>query len=122
MTVLSFHHYNTPWFYVAQPKLKIILKKLRNPIDSSGCISVEWQQVEQHATKKGSEQVPNLDKLAGKMREKRVSQVAMAKILGISSTSVNNKMTGKVEFTVEEAKLIARHLEMDSMEVHEIFF
>ena len=46
----------------------------------------------------------------------------MAKILGISSTSVNNKMTGKVEFTVEEAKLIARHLEMDSLEVHEIFF
>lgn len=66
--------------------------------------------------------MPNLDKLAGKMREKRVSQAAMAKILGISSTSVNNKMTGKVEFTVEEAKLIARHLEMDSLEVHEIFF
>lgn len=71
---------------------------------------------------KGSEQVANLDKLAGKMREKKVSQSSMAEFLGISATSVNNKMTGKVDFTVEEAKKVSIRLDMDQREIHDIFF
>ena len=44
----------------------------------------------------------NLAKLKGKMAETGVSQRKMSKIIGISTSAVSSKMTGKSEFTAKE--------------------
>ena len=49
-------------------------------------------------------------KLRGKMAEKRISQVEMAKRLGIDASTFNRKMTGKGDFTITEAMTIIRIL------------
>lgn len=55
---------------------------------------------------------PQIDtsKLRGKMAEQRVTQVELAKMLGIDASTLNKKMTGKSDFTVPEALTIIRVL------------
>lgn len=55
---------------------------------------------------------PKLDtsRLRGKMAEQRISQVEMARMLGIDASTLNKKMTGKSDFSVLEALTIIRIL------------
>ena len=41
-------------------------------------------------------------KLLTEMRKRKITQTSMAKMLGITFNSVNNKLTGKNEFTCSE--------------------
>ena len=42
------------------------------------------------------------NKLMGKMREMKVSQEKLSRAIGISTTSLSNKLHGKVDFTTKE--------------------
>lgn len=53
-------------------------------------------------------------KLKGKMVEKGVSQVKMAKNLGINLSSFNAKINDKREFTVGEATKICKILDIET--------
>jgi len=64
----------------------------------------------------------NVDKLAGKFRENKKSQKQMAEVVGISETSLSKKMTGKVSFSVDEARTIAAELRLSGQEIMDIFF
>ena len=52
----------------------------------------------------------SLEKLRGIMAEKKISQVDIADRLNISLQAVNNKFTGKTEFTLKEIKEISKML------------
>ena len=52
----------------------------------------------------------SIDKLRGIMAEKKISQVDIADRLNISLQAVNNKFTGKTEFTLKEIKEISKML------------
>jgi len=45
----------------------------------------------------------SFDKLKGKMTEMRVSQEKLSKALGITVQSLNAKLNGRSQFTLEEA-------------------
>lgn len=62
----------------------------------------------------------NFDKLKGKMTESRVSQDKMAKEIGITVQSLNAKINGRNQFTIEEAVKIIEFLRIDNPA--EIFF
>lgn len=49
-----------------------------------------------------------LNNLYTLMREKRVTQTQMAKALQISNNSMNQKLRGKVRFTIDEMLAIQR--------------
>jgi len=66
--------------------------------------------------------VINVDKLAGKMREMKMNQKALAAAIGCSPNSISNKMVGKSDFTVIEANKIALALKMTTEEYVAIFF
>ena len=51
----------------------------------------------------------NLDKVRGCMAERRDTQEDLAKILGLSTNSVNNKLNGKTPFNDREIGKIAKH-------------
>ena len=53
-------------------------------------------------------------KLKGRMREYGISQKEMARKLGISEASLNYKINGKVDFKVNEAKIICKILEIEN--------
>lgn len=53
---------------------------------------------------------PNLIK--GKMREKNLSQSEIARMLGMSKTSVSNKINKKQEFTLTEYLVLCSILEV----------
>lgn len=54
----------------------------------------------------------SFDKLKGKMTEKRMSQERMAKGLGITVQSLNAKLNGRSQFTLEEVVKIAEMLSL----------
>lgn len=66
--------------------------------------------------------MPNMNKLAGKMRENQITQKQLAQKLGISKTTVNYKMTGKRLFDVDEARRISILLNLSEQDRGEIFF
>ena len=55
----------------------------------------------------------DFSKLLGRMREKAVTQEEVAKAIGISATSLNNKLTGKVDFKNVETFAICELLGID---------
>lgn len=62
----------------------------------------------------------SFDKLKGKMAEKKVSQERLAKALGISVQSLNAKINGRSQFTLEEVIKITELLSIT--EPVDIFF
>jgi len=61
-------------------------------------------------------------KLHGKLVEKGFSMASMARELGISETTMYNKMSGKTEFTQGEMHTMASRLQMSMQEISAIFF
>ena len=55
----------------------------------------------------------DLGEIRACMSRCRDKQKDIAVILDISDTSVNNKMTGKVPFTVAELSILAKHYNVD---------
>lgn len=62
----------------------------------------------------------NYNKLKGIMREKNYSQNKLAKRIGITTQSLNAKLNGRSQFTIEEAINIIAVLKIIKPE--EIFF
>lgn len=62
----------------------------------------------------------NYNKLKGIMREKNYSQNKLAKRIGITTQSLNAKLNGRSQFTIEEAINIITVLKIIKPE--EIFF
>lgn len=56
----------------------------------------------------------SFDKLKGKMTEMRVSQEKLSKALGITVQSLNAKLNGRSQFTLEEAIKISESLKLDN--------
>lgn len=56
----------------------------------------------------------SFDKLKGKMTERHVSQEKLAKVLGITVQSLNAKLNGRSQFTLEEVVKISEHLKLDN--------
>ena len=54
----------------------------------------------------------SFDKLKGKMTEAHVSQARLSKILGITVQSLNAKLNGRTQFTLEEAVKITDFLRL----------
>lgn len=64
----------------------------------------------------------NIDKLRGKMAEKKMNQKEMAESLGISTQAFNKKMNGKTRFSTNDAAIICQKLNIaDMAERAEIF-
>lgn len=55
-------------------------------------------------------------KLRGKMAEKGVTQLMLAKLMGLSPVSINNKLAGKSDFTAKEMKMLKIALELNSID------
>lgn len=64
----------------------------------------------------------NLDKLKGKLKEKRLSYNKVAEILGVSTTTVNSKMNGETRFYLEEIRTLSDYLGLTDEEKVKIFF
>nr|WP_317365131.1 helix-turn-helix transcriptional regulator [uncultured Blautia sp.] len=56
----------------------------------------------------------SFDKLKGKMTERHVSQEKLSKVLGITVQSLNAKLNGRSQFTLEEVVKISEHLKLDN--------
>lgn len=65
----------------------------------------------------------NINKLKGKMVEKECSVEKMSKVLGVNPSTLYRKLnTNGDNFTLKEARDMARTLEMSYEEVNDIFF
>ena len=62
------------------------------------------------------------NKLLGKMREKRVTQDALAAKIGISSTSMNLSLNNKRDFRQDEILSICEVLDIPLSEIPRYFF
>lgn len=54
-----------------------------------------------------------LEKVKGLMAEKGLKQIDVAEGLGVSLTTANSKLNGKIDFTLKELKELARILNTD---------
>ncbi len=61
-------------------------------------------------------------KLKGKLREKGYTYKNFAYILGISETSVSERMNNNAQFTQEEIGITVANLGIDSSKIKEFFF
>ena len=65
----------------------------------------------------------NIDKLRGKIVEKRLSVEALSDKLGINQSTLYRRLNGGgATFTIEEADKIATLLELTADELNQIFF
>lgn len=64
----------------------------------------------------------NLAKLKGVLVEKGGTYADMAEVLGISKTTVVNKLSGRSDFDINEANKIANWLGLSTEERLDIFF
>jgi len=63
------------------------------------------------------------DILKGKMREKRITQSEMAKMLNVDVSTLNRKLNDvNAEFSIKEAKIIVEKLQLTSEQATAIFF
>lgn len=62
------------------------------------------------------------NKLLGKMREKRVTQDALAAKIGISSTSMNLSLNNKRDFRQDEILSVCEVLDIPLSEIPRYFF
>ena len=63
----------------------------------------------------------NLDKLKGKILEKRKIYEECAAALGVTVTTFSNKMNGKGKFYIDEINKLATLLELTNQEKIDIF-
>ena len=61
------------------------------------------------------------DKLKGKMRERRITQEELAKIIGVAPSTLNFKLNGSCEFKASEMRKIAEVLDFAG-KIDEYFF
>jgi DNA-binding XRE family transcriptional regulator len=66
--------------------------------------------------------VYNYSKLLGRMREKGVTQVVLAKEIGLSETSINFSLGNKRPFKQDEIASICAFLDIPISEVENYFF
>lgn len=64
----------------------------------------------------------NTDKLKGLMREKRITQSELAKKLDLKPCTVNQKLNGKRDMSLDEAEVIADVLGIDIGDFGKYFF
>jgi len=65
----------------------------------------------------------NVDKLKGKIVEKRSSVEELSKVLGMDRSTLYRRFSNAgSEFTIREADLIAKALELSGEEAYAIFF
>ncbi len=57
-------------------------------------------------------------KLRGRLAERGLTQNEIATILGVSLTSVNNKLTGKTEFSPKEMKILKMTLDLETIDAY----
>lgn len=55
-------------------------------------------------------------KLRGVMAEKGMTQKTLATMLGVSVVSVNNKLTGKTEFSPRDMRILKVALDLNSID------
>ena len=72
--------------------------------------------------KRGGDGLIDTQKLQGKMRENGYTINSLAKKLGISNTSLFNKIHNIQEFVVSEMQMIANLLHLTKSEIQAIFF
>ena len=63
-----------------------------------------------------------LDKLKGKLREKKVTYLEIANLLNITTTTVSFKMNGISKFYFDEIIALSNYLELSNEEKIRIFF
>lgn len=63
----------------------------------------------------------DIDKLKGKLKEKRMNYISCAQGLGISVTTFNNKINGRYKFYIEEIEKLSDILELTTQEKIDIF-
>ena len=75
-------------------------------------------------TANGNGEVCNLNlwRLQYEMRKKRISCRKLAGMIGCDSFRLRKKLSGKVEFTLLEIRLISDALELDKRMIMSIFF
>lgn len=64
----------------------------------------------------------NIQKLKGRLREKDRTQAELARYLGISSATVNQKLNGTRPISLDEADKIASFLDIGEMDFRAYFF
>ena len=65
----------------------------------------------------------NVDKLRGKIKEKRLTPEKIADLLGIDKSTMYRKLNaGGEDFTIKQADLMSAALELDGSEAQAIFF
>ncbi|MBQ2649830.1 MAG: helix-turn-helix transcriptional regulator [Achromobacter sp.] len=57
-------------------------------------------------------------KLRGRLAERGLTQNEIATMLGVSLTSVNNKLTGKTEFSPKEMKILKMTLDLETIDAY----
>ena len=57
-------------------------------------------------------------KLRGRLAERGLTQNEIATMLGVSLTSVNNKLTGKTEFSPKEMKILKMALDLETIDAY----
>lgn len=57
-------------------------------------------------------------KLRGRLAERGLTQNEIATVLGVSLTSVNNKLTGKTEFSPKEMKILKLALNLETIDAY----
>lgn len=60
--------------------------------------------------------------IEAKLKEVNVSREELAKSLGISYSTLDNKINGRTEFTVREAEILHKMLSLTSDDIMNIFF
>lgn len=64
----------------------------------------------------------NTNKLKGLMREKQITQSDLAEKLGIKPCTVNQKLNGRRDMSLDEAEMIADVLGIDTGDFGKYFF
>ena len=62
-----------------------------------------------------------INKLKAKMTETGLTQRDLAKKMQLSKNTINNKVNGIVQFNLDEAKILAKLLQMSDEECIDIF-
>ena len=81
------------------------------------------QLVARNATKKGDDGVVNVNKLRAKMVENGINAESMSKKIGIDRSTIYRKLSADGQtFTIGEADVISKELNLNRSEVNNIFF
>ena len=64
----------------------------------------------------------NADKIKGLMKEKRITQADLAEKLELKPCTVNQKLNGKRDLSLDEAEMIADYLGIDTGDFGKYFF